>query len=231
MVPGQHDRRSAVMATLSALVSGLDAELRRLGYKDSTMVWYRGCWRRMEKYFAARGIGEFSLDAAIAWVDEACGFFAKEQAGTLKPNDIYLFRVAAMLGEYAAHGAVLRRYNRSVSKLDGPGAEAVARFQARGDRELFVFGFSPDGRYLTTTHFPGFALTVWDVDRNTIAVAEPGPVAGGAAVRETRSHVPLASKVRNVDTLSEPAAAPRTLHHPLSRSTKSSRQKRWPSKT
>ena len=74
------------MATLSALVSGLDAELRRLGYKDSTMVWYRGCWRRMQKHFAARGIEEFSLDAAMAWVDEACGFFAKEQAGTLKPN-------------------------------------------------------------------------------------------------------------------------------------------------
>jgi hypothetical protein len=33
------------MATVSALVSGLDAELRRLGYKDSTLVWYRGCWR------------------------------------------------------------------------------------------------------------------------------------------------------------------------------------------
>ena len=118
------------MVAVSALVSGLDAELRRLGYKDSTMVWYRGCWRRMLNHFAARGVGEFSLDAAMAWVDEACGFFAKEQAGTLKPNDIYLFRVAAMLGEYAAHGAVLRRYNRSVSKLDGPGAEAVARFQA-----------------------------------------------------------------------------------------------------
>jgi len=84
----------------------------------------------MQKHFAARGVEEFSLDAAMAWVDDACGFFAKEQAGTLKPNDIYMFRVAAMLGEYAAHGAVLRRYNRSVSKLDGPGAEAVARFQA-----------------------------------------------------------------------------------------------------
>src|SRR5215469_10268860 len=130
MVPGQHDRRSAVMATLSALVSSLEAELRRLGYKDSTLVWYRGCWRRMQKYFAAHGIEEFSLDAAMAWVDEACGFFGREQAGTLKPNDIYLFRVAQMLGEYAAHGAVLRRYNRSVSKLDGAGAEAVARFQA-----------------------------------------------------------------------------------------------------
>jgi integrase len=120
------------MVALPALVSGLDAELVRLGCKDSTMVWYRGCWRRLQKYFAARGAEEVSLDAAMAWVDQACGgFFGKEQAGTLKPNDIYMFRVAAMLGEYAAHGAVLRRYNRPVSKLDGPGAEAAARFQAR----------------------------------------------------------------------------------------------------
>ena len=118
------------MVALCALVSGLDAELVRLGYKDSTMVWYRGCWRRLQKYFAARGVGEFSLDVAMAWVDAACGFFGKEQSGTLKPNDIYVFRVAQMLGEYAAHGAVLRRYSRSVSKLSGDGAEAVARFQA-----------------------------------------------------------------------------------------------------
>src|SRR5271169_5847384 len=118
------------MVALPALVSGLDAELVRLGYKDSTMVWYRGCWRRLQKYFAARGVEEFSLDVAMAWADEACGFFGKEQAGSLKPNDIYLFRVAQMLGEYAAHGAVLRRYSRSVSKLDGAGVEAVARFQA-----------------------------------------------------------------------------------------------------
>jgi integrase len=118
------------MVALSALVSGLDAELVRLGYKDSTMVWYRGCWRRLQKYFAGRGVEEFSLDLAMAWVDESCGFFGKERAGTLKPNDIYLFRVAQMLGEYAAHGAVLRRYSRSVSKLDGSGADTVARFQA-----------------------------------------------------------------------------------------------------
>jgi site-specific recombinase XerD len=35
-----------------------------------------------------------------------------------------------MLEDYAVHGAVLRRYSRSVSKLDGPGAEAIVRFQA-----------------------------------------------------------------------------------------------------
>jgi integrase len=117
------------MVALPALVSGLDAELLRLGYKDSTMVWYRGCWRRMERFFAAHGVEEFSLDVAMAWVDEACGFFGKEQAGTLKRTDVYLFRVAQTLEDYAVHGAVLRRYNRSVSKLSGDGAEAVARFQ------------------------------------------------------------------------------------------------------
>ena len=118
------------MAALSALVSGLDAEMTRLGYKDSTMVWYRGCWRRLQRYFAARGTGEFSLGLAMSWVDEACGFFAKEQAGTLKQTDVYLFRVAQMLGDYEAHGAVLRRYSRTVSKLAADEAAAVARFEA-----------------------------------------------------------------------------------------------------
>jgi integrase len=106
--------------------------LRRLGYKESTLVWYRGCWRRLARFFAARGVEEFSLDVAMAWVDEACGgFFDKERAGTLKPTDVYLFRVAQMLGDYAVYGAVLRRYSRSVNKLAGEGADVVARFQDR----------------------------------------------------------------------------------------------------
>src|SRR5258707_14346090 len=66
----------------------------------------------------------------MACVDEACGFFGKEQAGTLKRTDVYLFRVAQTMEDYAVHGAVLRRYNRSVGKLSGDGGEAVARFQA-----------------------------------------------------------------------------------------------------
>jgi hypothetical protein len=119
-----------VTVTVSALVSGLDAELRRLGYKYPTLVWYRRCWRRLEGFFAARGVEEFSLNVAMTWVDEACGFFEKERSGTLEPNDIYLFRVAQMLGDYALHGAVLRRYNRSIDKLSGDDAEMVVRFQA-----------------------------------------------------------------------------------------------------
>ncbi len=74
---------------------------------------------------------EFSLDVAMAWVDEACGgFFAKEQAGTLKATDVYLFRVAAVLDDFAVRGAVLRRYSRTVGKLTAGQADVVSRFQA-----------------------------------------------------------------------------------------------------
>jgi site-specific recombinase XerD len=119
------------MVVVPELVSGLDAELVRLGYRPSTMVWYRGCWRRLERFFASRGVREFSLDVAMAWVDQACGgFFAKEQAGTLKPTDVYLFRVAAMLDDFAVHGAVLRRYCRTGGKPSADQADTLARFQA-----------------------------------------------------------------------------------------------------
>ena len=119
------------MAAVSDLVFGLDAELVRLGYQPSTLKWYRGYWRRLERWFASQGVQEFSLDVAMAWVDEACGgFFAKEQAGTLKQTDVYVFRVAAMLVDFAGHGSVLRRYSRSVSKVSAEQAEVLAGFGA-----------------------------------------------------------------------------------------------------
>jgi serine/threonine protein kinase/WD40 repeat protein/tetratricopeptide (TPR) repeat protein len=57
----------------------------------------------------------------------------------------------------------------------------VARFQARGDREVQILHFSPDGRYLVTTDYPGFALTVWDIERRAVAAHDSGPVRGHAA--------------------------------------------------
>jgi eukaryotic-like serine/threonine-protein kinase len=59
--------------------------------------------------------------------------------------------------------------------------QETARFQARGDRDIWVFGFSPDGRYLATTHWPGAALTVWDIDLHEVCLDDPGPVASYAA--------------------------------------------------
>ncbi len=57
----------------------------------------------------------------------------------------------------------------------------IARFQARGDRDILVFGFSPDGRYLATMHRPESALTVRDIDRGASALNDPGPVSWSAA--------------------------------------------------
>ena len=118
------------MVAVSELVSGLDAELVRLGYKASTMVWYRGCWRRLERFFGSRGVQEFSLDLAMTWVDGACGGFFEKEQGILKPTDVYLFRVAQMLDDFAVRGAVLRRYSRTVGKPAAGQADMLARFQA-----------------------------------------------------------------------------------------------------
>jgi serine/threonine protein kinase len=49
--------------------------------------------------------------------------------------------------------------------------QEIAHFQARGERDIWVFGFSPDSRYLATKHVPGFALTVWDIEKQKILSA------------------------------------------------------------
>ncbi|MGH2862458.1 MAG: tyrosine-type recombinase/integrase [Solirubrobacteraceae bacterium] len=43
---------------------------------------------------------------------------------------MYLFRVAAMLDDFQAHAAVLRRYSRSVSKLSVEQTDILAKFEA-----------------------------------------------------------------------------------------------------
>jgi len=56
----------------------------------------------------------------------------------------------------------------------------IALFQAGGRGDSF-FGFSPDGRYLATTHYPKTAHTVWDIDQRAVTVNDEGPVAWRAA--------------------------------------------------
>jgi hypothetical protein len=97
------------MVAVSELVSGLDAELVRLGYKASTMVWYRGCWRRMERFFVSRGVQEFSLDLAMAWVDQACGgFFDTGSPASNQPAPNYVQRSTAAALLTSGNGPALR---------------------------------------------------------------------------------------------------------------------------
>ncbi len=73
------------------------------------------------------------------------------------------------------------RFNDSVQVRRVTDDAEIARFKAPGGRYTAVFGFCPDGRYLATTHHPGLALTVWDIDQQATAVSDPGPVGASAA--------------------------------------------------
>jgi len=52
--------------------------------------------------------------------------------------------------------------------------QEIARFTALGDREIWSFAFSPDGRYLATPQPPSGVLTVWDIERHAVALNVPG---------------------------------------------------------
>ncbi len=74
-----------------------------------------------------------------------------------------------------------------------------------------IFAFSPDGRYLATAHFPGEALSVWDIDRHTVAVNEPGPVRDRARFSPDSRRIAVAheewrpARVRPGDWPAQPA--------------------------
>ena len=91
-----------------------------------------------------------------------------------RPPGVALIAFDRKMTRYA-----LRFRNGSIQVRNVDDDQEVARFHARGDRPIYVFAFSSDGRYLATTHSPGLALTVWDVDRRAVVLDDPGPVQSG----------------------------------------------------
>ncbi|MGC8638523.1 MAG: protein kinase domain-containing protein [Isosphaeraceae bacterium] len=88
-----------------------------------------------------------------------------------RPPGVIAFAFDAKMVRYA-----LRFRDGIISVRRVADDQEIARFRARGDRDFWVFHFSPNGRYLATTHQPGAALTVWDIDRRAVALDAPGPV-------------------------------------------------------
>jgi len=105
-------------STIRELISSLEDELIRIGYKEATLEYYRNNWRRLIAYFDKHGQQSFSESLAMQYVDEKCDFFAKEEAGELTQSNIYLFRIIRMLGDFQQHATVLRRYHRSLSRVN-----------------------------------------------------------------------------------------------------------------
>jgi len=111
------------------LVCRLEQELKRMGYAEATLNYYRDNWKRILAYFDELGETYFSESVAMQYVDNKCDFFAKEQANELTQSNIYLFRIVRMMGDFAQHGTVLRRYMRSLSRVNNPyNQEILAKF-------------------------------------------------------------------------------------------------------
>ena len=105
---------------IKELINRLEHELIRMGYAEATLDYYRVNWKRIIAHFDELGETYFSETTAMEYVDSKCGFFEKEKAGTLTQSNIYLFRIVRMIGDFAQHGTVLRRYMRSLSRVNEP---------------------------------------------------------------------------------------------------------------
>lgn len=103
---------------ITELIPLLEKELIRQGYKESTLNYYRTQWKNIATYFRSQNEEFFNEKIAMEYVDEKCDFFAKEKANILTQSNIYLFRVVRMMGDFAEHGTVLRRYHRTLSKVN-----------------------------------------------------------------------------------------------------------------
>jgi len=103
---------------LNELIKLLEKELIRVGYKESTLLYYRVNWKRIINFFESKGEDFFSEAVAMEYVDGACDFFEKEKAGLLTQSNIYLFRIVRMIGDFQQHGVVSRRYMRSLSRIN-----------------------------------------------------------------------------------------------------------------
>ena len=112
------------------LITRLERELIRVGYAEATLNYYRSIWKRIIAYFEDRGETFFSEAVAMKYVDNKCDFFAKEKAGALTQSNVYLFRVVRMMGDFQQHGVILRRYERSLSRVNDPqNQEYLAKFK------------------------------------------------------------------------------------------------------
>jgi len=99
-------------------VPRLEQELIRMGYAEVTLKFYRNNWKKITAHFDEIGEIYFSEEIAMKYVDNKSDLFEKERTGKLTQSNAYLFRIVRMLGDFAQHGTVLRRYIRSLSRVN-----------------------------------------------------------------------------------------------------------------
>src|SRR5690625_1891888 len=95
---------------LPDLINDLDKELLRLGYKESTMSFYRQMWKRILKFATDENEQYFSMELGMRYLDINYDYMQRNQSGTLRQSDTYALRVIRMLADYQLNGTVIRKY-------------------------------------------------------------------------------------------------------------------------
>ncbi len=70
----------------------------------------------------------------------------------------------------------VRDHDGTILVRDARDDREIARFRARGDRDIWMLQFSSDGRYLASDNYTGRDLRVWEIARGAEVLTVPGPV-------------------------------------------------------
>lgn len=95
---------------LQVLLEELEQELKRLGYTEATLKFYRRRWQMLMGFAKSRAILYFSEQLGIDFIEKYFNIFKKDFDKTLSQSDTQELRVIRMVGDFQLHHTVLRRY-------------------------------------------------------------------------------------------------------------------------
>ena len=101
---------------LPQLLTSLESELLRLGYTDGTMTFYRNRWKKLLSFAQSRSEEYFSEDLGIAFATEI--LHVPLSSGKLTQKETQDLRVIRMIGDFALHHSILRRYYKHKNLLN-----------------------------------------------------------------------------------------------------------------
>jgi len=114
---------------LPDLLSDLEQELKRLGYAEGTMKFYRGRWKQLINFAQKRGELYYTEQLGIDFALEHFGISQDDSEKTLTEYETQKLRVIRMVGDFQMHRAVLRCYGRKKILTDSVFIEARDRFK------------------------------------------------------------------------------------------------------
>ena len=96
------------LQTLPELLDSLEKELLRLGYTNGTMTFYRRRWKKLLSFAQIRGKEHFTEEFGMAFATEI--LHIPLAPGKLTQRETQDLRVIRMIGDFALHRSILRRY-------------------------------------------------------------------------------------------------------------------------